>query len=60
LEVPGKTDFVVADLSAFGGPGGVVRVNSQTGARTTISRNTNPPGATAFVDPTGLVVEPNP
>jgi hypothetical protein len=49
--------ILVADLSAFGGSGGVIRVNPVTGARTTVSRNTSPAGATAFVDPSSLVVE---
>jgi TolB protein len=49
--------FLVADSNAFGGSGGVLRVTAQTGARTTVSRNSSPAGATSFADPTGIAAE---
>jgi Tol biopolymer transport system component/streptogramin lyase/major membrane immunogen (membrane-anchored lipoprotein) len=49
--------LVVADPNAFGGTGGVIRVASQSGARTTVSRNTSPAGGPAFADPSGVAVE---
>ncbi len=52
-------NVVVADPSAFGGSGGVIRVNPTTGARTTVSRNSSPTGSTSFVDPIALVFESN-
>ncbi len=51
-------DAVVADLNAFGGSGGVIRINGTTGARTTVSRNTSPQGGPSFVDPVALVFNP--
>ncbi len=50
--------IVIADASAFGGGGGVLRVDPATGARTTVSENAAPSGAPAFVDPLGVAVEP--
>jgi hypothetical protein len=52
-------DVFVADPSAFGGPGGIIRVDSTTGARTTVSENSSPAGAPAFVDPLGVVIAAN-
>jgi hypothetical protein len=44
----------VSDWQAFGGTGGIIRVDPVTGARTTVSRNTNPAGGPAFQDPAGI------
>jgi hypothetical protein len=52
-------DVFVADSGAFGGSGGIIRVDSTTGARTTISENSSPAGGPAFVDPLGVVIAPN-
>jgi hypothetical protein len=52
-------DVFVADPGAFGGPGGIIRVDSTTGARTTVSENSNPAGGPAFVEPLGVVIAPN-
>ena len=57
---PGASaDILVADQQAFGGTGGVIRVNPLTGARSTLSANTSPGGGPAFVDPAGLAVAAN-
>jgi hemolysin type calcium-binding protein len=52
-------DILVADIHAFGGTGGVIRVNPATGARTTVSSNTMPGGAPLFADPLGIALEAN-
>jgi hypothetical protein len=52
-------DLLVADQNAFGGLGGVIRVDPATGARTTVSENTAPPGGPGFVDPFGITTEAN-
>jgi hypothetical protein len=48
-------DILVADQNAFGGGGGVIRVDPVTGARTTVTENATPPGAPAFDAPWGIV-----
>jgi glutamate synthase domain-containing protein 3 len=50
-------DILVADWSAFGGTGGVIRVDPQTGARTAVSANGAPTGGPAFQDPAGIALE---
>ena len=50
-------DILVADEEAFGGSGGVIRVNPVSGARTAVSENTAPPGGPSFVDPLGIAIE---
>src|SRR5262245_41609300 len=52
-------DVFVSDPGAFGGTGGIIRVDSTTGARTTVSENSSPSGGPAFVDPLGVVIAPN-
>ena len=52
-------DVFVADPGAFGGAGGIIRIDSTTGARTTVSENSSPAGGPAFVDPLGVVIAPN-
>jgi hypothetical protein len=52
-------DVFVSDAGAFGGTGGIIRVDSTTGARTTVSENASPAGGPAFVDPLGVVIAPN-
>lgn len=54
-----SADIVVADQSAFGGSGGVIRVDPATGARTTVSENASPPGGPSFVDPSDVVLAKN-
>jgi len=53
-------DILVADQSAFAGPGGVIGVNPATGARTTLSENTTPTDEPSFAEPSGIAVEPPP
>jgi sugar lactone lactonase YvrE len=60
LAVAADGAIVVADRNAFGGPGGLIRVDPQTGARTTVSENNTPPGPFGFQAPAGLVIEPTP
>jgi hypothetical protein len=50
-------DVLVADHDAFGGSGGVIRVDPATGARTALSANGAPAGGPDFVDPFGLALE---
>jgi hypothetical protein len=50
-------DVLVADAEAFGGSGGVIRVDPATGARTALSANGAPAGGPDFVDPFGLALE---
>lgn len=50
-------DLLVADMNAFGGPGGVIRVNPVTGARSTVSANLAPLGGPSFEDPSGIVLD---
>jgi DNA-binding beta-propeller fold protein YncE len=52
-------DIFVTDFSAFGGPGGVIRVNAATGARTTVSENSNPVGGPSFGNPFGIAIRPD-
>ncbi len=58
IAVEANGNILIADPSAFGGSGGVIRVNPSTGARTTVSRNSSPSGSTAFDDPIDLAIEP--
>ena len=46
-------DILVVDPNAFGGAGGVIKVDPITGAQTTIS------SGGAFVDPVGIAIAPN-
>ena len=48
-------DILIADQNAFGGGGGVIRVNPVTGARTTVSENASPAGGPAFEAPWGII-----
>ena len=59
IDTASNGDILVADAGAFGGGGGVIRVNPVTGVRTTVSENQAPPGTPNFSDPFGLVVAPN-
>jgi hypothetical protein len=52
-------DILVADRQAFGGGGGVIRVDPTTGDRTRVSENANPPGLPNFVEPAGIALAPN-
>ena len=47
--------ILVSDREAFGGNGGIIRVDPVTGARTTVSKNNAPAGGPSFQDPAGLV-----
>ena len=58
LEADG--DILVADASAFGGTGGVIRVDPASGARTAVSANGAPAGGPDFADPLGVAVVPAP
>src|SRR3954454_11780380 len=50
-------DILVTDQNAFGGGGGVIRVNPVTGARTAVSDNTTQPGFPNFDAPWGIDTE---
>jgi len=50
-------DVLVTDLSAFGGPGGVIGVDPASGARTTVSANGAPAGGPDFDEPGGVALE---
>jgi hypothetical protein len=57
IDLADNGDIYVADATAFGGSGGVIKVDPVTGTRTLVSRNGFPAGGTNFVDPTGIAVE---
>jgi sugar lactone lactonase YvrE len=57
LAVEANGDILVADENAFGGTGGVIRVDPATGARTTVSANGAPPGGPVFSGPFGIALE---
>jgi sugar lactone lactonase YvrE len=50
-------DILISDSNAFGGPGGIIRVNPATGVRSTVSSNAAPAGGPLFSHPGDLVVE---
>jgi Ca2+-binding RTX toxin-like protein len=58
IAVEGDGDILVADGEAFGGTGGVIRVDAKTGVRTGVSSNTSPVQGPSFVEPISVVVEP--
>jgi hypothetical protein len=57
VAVEADGDILVADQTAFGFFGGVIRVDPATGARTTVSANGAPAGGPAFENPFGVAVE---
>jgi sugar lactone lactonase YvrE len=57
ITVDATGSLLVSDRDAFGGDGGIIRVDPVTGKRTTLSSNTSPAGGPAFRDPGDLVVE---
>ncbi len=50
-------DILISDSSAFGGDGGIIRVDPATGSRTTLSSNTSPAGGPSFDHPGDLIVD---
>lgn len=48
-------DILVSDRDAFGGDGGIIRVDPVTGVRTTVSENAAPAGGPSFDNPQDLV-----
>ncbi len=56
IAVARNGDILISDREAFGGSGGVIRVNPATGERTTLSANTAPPGNPVFDDPIGIAI----
>jgi sugar lactone lactonase YvrE len=56
LEADG--DILISDFQAFGGTGGIIRVDPVTGVRTTVSENAAPAGGPQFAAPGDLIVEP--
>ena len=50
-------DILISDSSAFGGDGGIIRVDPATGARSTLSSNTSPAGGPSFDHPGDLIVD---
>jgi sugar lactone lactonase YvrE len=57
ITVDATGSILVSDSEAFGGGGGIIRVDPGTGVRTTVSSNTLPVGGPTFVDPGDLVVD---
>jgi sugar lactone lactonase YvrE len=57
ITVDAAGSLLVSDRDAFGGDGGIIRVDPVMGTRTTVSSNTSPAGGPAFRDPGDLVVE---
>lgn len=55
----GAADFLIADHEAFGGSGGVIKVDGMTGERTVVSENQSPTGGPSFVDPSGIARTPS-
>jgi hypothetical protein len=55
LEIDG--DILVTDGNAFGGTGGVIRIDPAGGARTAVSANGAPAGGPDLADPLGVAVE---
>ncbi len=55
MDLDGKA--LIADRDAFGGGGGVIRVEPSNGAKSTVSGNPNSTDA-LFVDPSGILVVP--
>jgi sugar lactone lactonase YvrE len=51
-------DILISDFQAFGGTGGIIRVDPVTGVRTTVSENAAPAGGPPFANPGDLLVEP--
>lgn len=52
-------DLLVADQDAFGGGGGVIRVDRQTGERSVVSSNQHPFGGPQFSDPSSVRLDEN-
>ena len=50
-------DILISDSSAFGGDGGIIRVDPATGVRSTLSSNTSPAGGPSFDHPGDLIVD---
>lgn len=50
-------DILISDSSAFGGDGGIIRVDPATGVRSTLSSNTSPVGGPSFDHPGDLIVD---
>jgi hypothetical protein len=50
-------EILVTDRDAFGGGGGVFRVDPVTGTRSVLSHNAHPLGGPSFVEPTGMVLD---
>jgi DNA-binding beta-propeller fold protein YncE len=59
MAVAPNGDILVVDRSAFGGGGGVMRVDRTTGARTPVSENAAPAGLPNFEEPAGIALAPN-
>ena len=59
MAVAPNGNILVVDRSAFGGGGGVIRVDQTTGARTPVSENAAPAGLPNFEEPAGIALAPN-
>jgi hypothetical protein len=59
LTLAANGDILVSDQNAFGGGGGVIRVDPVTGARTTVTQNGAPLGGPSFDAPFGITTEAN-
>jgi hypothetical protein len=59
LALAANGDILVVDPNAFGGTGGVIRVDPATGARSAVSSNAFSPGGPSFANPGGIAVAAN-
>ena len=57
LAIETDADILVLDGTAFGGAGGIIRVDRATGVRTTVSENAAPAGGALLVQPLDLALE---
>jgi len=57
IAVTADGSILVTDQTAFGGGGGVIRVDPATGARTAVSENSAPAGEPSFADPRGIALD---
>jgi sugar lactone lactonase YvrE len=50
-------DILVTDIRAFGGSGGIIRVDPESGIRTAVSSNSFPEGSPYFENPSAIALE---
>lgn len=57
IAIEASGNILVSDATAFDGKGGIIRVDPDTGGRTTLSSNDSPSGGASFDQPGDLVIE---